>query len=41
MLRNYYLQYRLKEYVFERRFGGMYSERGLELVLKKSVRKAE
>jgi integrase/recombinase XerD len=40
MLRNYYLRYKPKEYVFEGQDGGRYSERSLELVLKKSVRKA-
>jgi integrase/recombinase XerD len=40
MLRNYYLRYKPKEYVFEGQFGGRYSERSLELVLKKSVIKA-
>jgi len=40
MLRNYYLRYRPKEYVFEGQDGGRYSERSLELVLKKSVKKA-
>ncbi|MFN9115243.1 MAG: tyrosine-type recombinase/integrase [Bacteroidota bacterium] len=40
MLRNYYLRYRPKEYVFEGQEGGRYSERSLELVLKKSVLKA-
>ena len=40
MLRNYYLRYRPKQYVFEGQYGGRYSERSLELVLKKSVEKA-
>jgi integrase/recombinase XerD len=40
MLRNYYLRYRPREYVFEGQDGGRYSERSLELVLKKSVKKA-
>ena len=40
MLRNYYLRYRPVKYIFEGQYGGRYSERSLELVLKKSVRKA-
>jgi integrase/recombinase XerD len=40
MLRNYYLRFVPKRYVFEGQSSGRYSERSLELVLKKSVRKA-
>jgi integrase/recombinase XerD len=37
MLREYYLQYKPKEYLFEGQYGGRYGERSLELVLKKVV----
>lgn len=37
LLRDYYRQYRPKEYLFEGQFGGKYSERSIELVLKKAV----
>lgn len=37
MLRAYYVEYRPKEYLFEGQFGGRYSERAIELVLKKAV----
>lgn len=37
MLRSYYKQYRPKAYLFEGQEGGRYSERSIELVLKKSV----
>lgn len=40
MLREYYLQYKPKHYLFEGQNGGMYSERSIELVLKKSVKSA-
>jgi integrase/recombinase XerD len=40
MLREYFLEYKPKEYLFEGQFGGRYSERAIELVLKKSVKSA-
>jgi len=40
MLRKYYMEYRPKEYIFEGQFGGRYSERSLDLVLKKAVKAA-
>ncbi|MBU3715293.1 MAG: integrase, partial [Ferruginibacter sp.] len=40
MLRNYYLRFKPNKYIFEGQYGGRYSERSLELVLKKSVKKA-
>jgi integrase/recombinase XerD len=40
MLRNYYLRYRPKEYVFEGQYGGRYSERSLDMVLKNAVKAA-
>jgi integrase/recombinase XerD len=40
MLREYYKQYRPVVYLFEGMYGGQYSERSLELVLKKAIEKA-
>lgn len=40
MLRKYYVEYRPKEYIFEGQYGGRYSERSLDLVLKKAVKVA-
>jgi len=40
MLRAYFKQYRPKEYLFEGQNGGRYSERGIEMVLKKAVKDA-
>ncbi len=40
MLREYYKEYKPKEYLFEGQYGGKYSERSIELVLKKAVKKA-
>lgn len=37
MLRAYYQQYKPKDYLFEGQYGDRYSERSLELVLKKAV----
>lgn len=37
MLRMYYRVYKPKEYLFEGQYGGSYSERSIELVLKKAV----
>jgi len=37
MLREYYIKYKPKEYLFEGQHGGKYSERSIELVLKKAV----
>ncbi len=39
-LRNYYLRYKPKEYVFEGQFGGRYSERSIDMVLKNAVKAA-
>ena len=40
MLREYYLAYKPADYLFEGQYGGRYSERAIELVLKKSVKAA-
>ena len=40
MLREYYMQYKPKDYLFEGQYGDRYSERSLELVLKKAVNHA-
>ena len=40
MLRTYYQEYQPKEYLFEGQYGGRYSERSVELVLKKAAKKA-
>jgi len=40
MLREYYVEYKPKQYLFEGQYGGIYSERAIELVLKKSVKSA-
>lgn len=40
MLRAYYLTYKAVEYLFEGQYGGKYSERSIELVLKKAVKDA-
>ncbi len=40
MLRQYYKLYKPKEYLFEGQYGGQYSPRSLELVLKKAVLEA-
>ena len=40
MLRNYWKAYKPKEYLFEGMYGGKYSERSIELVLKKAVKDA-
>jgi len=40
MLREYYKKYKPMEYLFEGQGGGQYSERSIELVLKKAVRDA-
>ena len=37
MLREYYKMYKPSEYLFEGQYGGRYSERSIELVLKKAV----
>jgi site-specific recombinase XerD len=39
-LRNYYLRYTPKEYVFEGQFGCRYSERSIDMVLKNAVKAA-
>lgn len=41
LLRDYYKSYQPKEFLFEGQFGGKYSERSLENVLKQSVNKAK
>lgn len=41
LLQSYYIAYQPKEYVFEGQFGGMYSEKSLESVLKQSLQKAK
>jgi len=40
ILRNYYLRIKPKEYLFEGQYGGKYSERSLDMVLKKAVKAA-
>ena len=40
MLRTYYQEYQPKEYLFEGQYGGKYSERSVEMVLKKAAKKA-
>ncbi|MFN9113601.1 MAG: tyrosine-type recombinase/integrase, partial [Bacteroidota bacterium] len=40
MLRNYYLRYKPREYIFEGQYGGKYSERSLDLILKNAVKAA-
>ncbi|MFN4084231.1 MAG: site-specific tyrosine recombinase/integron integrase [Bacteroidia bacterium] len=40
LLREYYKKYKPKEFLFEGQYGGKYSERSLELVLKKAVGQA-
>lgn len=40
MLREYYLAYKPVEYLFEGQYGGKYSERSIELILKKAVKNA-
>ena len=39
-LRNYYIQYKPKEYLFEGQFGGSYSERSIQITFKEACRKA-
>lgn len=40
MLREYYKEYKPKEFLFEGQYGGKYSERSIELVLKTAIKKA-
>jgi len=40
MLINYYLRYKPKQYAFEGQFGGRYSERSIDMVLKNAVKAA-
>lgn len=40
LLREYYLVYKPKEYLFEGQFGGMYSSRSAQIILKKTAIKA-
>jgi integrase/recombinase XerD len=40
ILRKHYIEYRPKEYIFEGQYGGRYSERSLDLLLKKAVKRA-
>ena len=40
LLREYYLVYKPKEYLFEGQFGGMYSSRSAQVILKQSAEKA-
>jgi integrase/recombinase XerD len=39
-LRNYYLQYKPKEYLFEGQIGGAYSERSIQIFFREALRKA-
>jgi integrase/recombinase XerD len=40
LLREYYLVYKPKEYLFEGQFGGMYSSRSAQIILKQAAEKA-
>lgn len=40
ILRNYYIEYKPKEFLFEGAKGGQYGERSVQLVLKKAMKKA-
>ncbi|WP_291108683.1 site-specific tyrosine recombinase/integron integrase [Flavobacterium sp. UBA6195] len=40
LLREYYMVYKPKEYLFEGQFGGMYSSRSAQIVLKKAAERA-
>ena len=40
LLREYYLVYKPKEYLFEGQFGGMYSSRSAQVILKQAAEKA-
>jgi integrase/recombinase XerD len=40
MLREYYKEFKPKAYLFEGQYGGRYSERSIELVLKTAIKKA-
>ena len=40
LLREYYLVYKPKEYLFEGQFGGMYSSRSAQIILKYAAEKA-
>ena len=40
LLREYYLVYKPKEYLFEGQFGGIYSSRSAQIILKQTAEKA-
>ncbi|HLV23557.1 MAG TPA: tyrosine-type recombinase/integrase [Moheibacter sp.] len=41
LLRNYYIQYRPKEYLFEGQYGGAYTTRSVQSVFKQAMRRAK